>query len=166
VRLAQGTKETIPRWLCPRCCKTFSILPRRLLPYRRLSCLDLQEAFDRWAFDNLPPRPKSSLAALRRWLDPRLQEELQHTCGQMLDAALESAQALWRGLRHCFNSVEGLVEWLAAHYQCSLLGRYACHGTDGWSRPRPLGNSEPAFRRPIPHTFAVPNPASGLAGGL
>jgi len=163
-RQVQTRKETIPRWLCPRCCKTFSILPRGLLPYRRLSCLELQEAFDRWAFDGQPPRTKPSLAALESWQDPLLRKGLQHVCGQLLNATLESGQALWQGLRRCFSSVQRLVEWMAAHYDRSLLGRYVCQGMYGWSRPRPSGNSVAPFQLSIPHTFSALNPSSGVAG--
>jgi hypothetical protein len=137
-----------------------------LLPYRRISCLEIQEAFDHWAFDNQPPMTKSSLAALRSWLDPLSRRDLQHVCGQLLDATLESGQALWRGLRHSFSSVERLVEWLAVHCQRSLLGRYICQGMDGWRRPRSVGNSATPFQLSIPHTFSVLKPAIGVTPGL
>ena len=159
-RRAQGAGASIPRWFCPGCRRTLSILPRGLLPYRKLCCTELQEALDHWAFDNQPPPTKPARAALRDWLDPAWQTDLQHLCGQLLEAPLKSGQALWRGLRRCFASVEGLVEWLTAHYRCSLLRRYACQGPDRQSSQRPKGNGHTWLLQAVPHTFPSLDPAT------
>jgi hypothetical protein len=162
-RRAQGAGASIPRWFCPGCRRTLSILPRGLLPYRKLRCADLQDAFDHWAFDDQPPPTKPARAALRDWLNPAWQRDLHHLCGQLVEAPLKSGQALWRGLRRCFASAEGLAEWLTAHYRCSLLGRYACQGPDRQSSQRPKAIGRPWLPHAIPHTFSFLNPAAALA---
>ena len=166
MRGRKGDKRSIARWFCPRCRRTFSILPRGLLPYRSVTCAELQDAFDHWAFDNRSPDARSALSALRSFLDPRHQGDLRHVFGQLLEASLETGQALWRGLRRCFGSAEEALRWLAVHTQHSLLGHYACQGPHGWSARTAKEQPATSLRYAIPHTFASQDPSLRLPEAL
>lgn len=149
--------QIIPRWFCIPCQRTFSILPSDLLPYRGLSCAELQNQFDRWAFEDHSLTSTAAVAALRSFLEPKVQRELQHACGQLLDEPRAQGQALWRGIRRFCPSVGDLLRWLANQSGLSLLGRYVCHResadngrTAGWM----FGATVKAT---IPHNFSFPN---------
>ena len=157
VRRREGSHRIIPRWFCRACHRTFSILPADLLPYRNLSCAELQDQFDRWAFEGKPPISRPAVAALRSFLAPALQLHLRHACGQLLDVPMAAGQVLWRGLRRLCSSVDTLLPWLAEHYGISLLGCYLCQRENGWSVRTPRGISSAAFQGSIPHTFSAPD---------
>ena len=147
-------EQRIPRWFCRRCHCTFSILPADGLPYRNLSCSELQKEFDGWAFEERAPATKPAAAALRRFLKPSRQLELQHVFGQWIEEAAATGQALWRGMRRCIASVEALLPWLADRGAPSLLGSYVCQReAQSNRRAAPLVPSPPSPPT-IPHTFA------------
>lgn len=153
VRTAKGTRTPIQRWFCPRCCRTVSVLPGGLLPYCNLSCAELQAAFDAWGFEDQMPTSRAAVRALGRFLQPALQNDLRHGCGQLLEAALDGGQALWRGLRRSFCSAERLVHWLNAYLGRSLLGRYACQRKDAWTARTHQASSSSGLRNAIPQTL-------------
>ena len=155
-RGGEGTPRIIPRWFCCTCRRTFSILPSDLLPYRSLSCAELQAQFDRWAFEDQPPTSRPVVAALRSFLVPALQLDLRHAGGQLLDVPMAAGQELWRGLRRCCSSVATLLSWLAKHHRTSLLGRYVCQRENGWKVRTSAGISWAAGLHTIPHTFSAP----------
>jgi hypothetical protein len=155
----------IPRWLCSPCQRTFSILPPDLLPYRDFSCGELQDEFDRWAFEDCSPASKPAASALRSFLEPTMQRDLQLACGQLLDIPLAVGKELWRGLRRFCPSAEGLLGWLVDHSGLSLLGRYVCHQESRRNLRTPRSLSAAALNSTIPHNFPFPNHTMAPAPG-
>lgn len=152
-RRKKGIPGIIPRWLCSGCHRTFSILPADLLPYRDLSCAEVQQGFDAWAFNQQPPASKPIAAALKSFLQPAIQAELQHSCGQLLEVPLASGQALWRGIRQFCSSVDKLLRWLGEHSGLSLLGRYACQRPVRRIPRTTMRDSSASFQTSVPHNF-------------
>lgn len=155
-RRRNGVTRPIPRWLCCGCYRTFSILPAELLPYRDVSCEDIQQGFDAWAFDHQSPESKSTASALKAFLEPTTQTQLRLACGQLLAAPLASGAALWRGMRRFCSTVEKLMRWLSANSGLSLLGRYDCQRLDRWSAPAARRASLTESRVEVPHTSRTP----------
>ena len=153
----EGTHRIIPRWFCCTCRRTFSILPSDLLPYRSLSCAELQAQFDGWAFEEKPPTSRPAVAALQTFLAPTLQLDLRHAAGQLLEVPMAAGQVLWRSLRRCWSSVATLLSWLAKHHRTSLLGRYVCQRENGWKAQTPSAIARSSARYSIPHTFLAPS---------
>ena len=164
-RRRDGTLRTIQRWFCHPCRRTFSILPPDLLPYRNLTCAELQDQFDRWAFEDRLPTSRPAVAALESFLAPALQQDLRHASGQLLDVPMAAGQALWCSLRRCCSSLATMLCWLFEHHRVSLLGRYVCQRENGWSVRIPRRNFSAAFQCSIPHTFSAPDGCMAPAAG-
>jgi hypothetical protein len=129
----QGTqKESIQRYLCRSCGRTFSVLPAHRLPYRATRAERLQGDFDKRAgiqTQGLDPPPSIVEAGcLRRaWsaLTARV-TTLKEAFGQLVCSEISEVASLWVSLRQVSNSVPRMLCFLSEHHHISLLGNYLC----------------------------------------
>ncbi len=115
--------------------RTISVCPDSLPPYRPVPLDQLEAAFDERSgvpkqaqAEPLPPPGVAGQGALKRAWDRfrhRI-ETLRAYCGQRLPAVLNSATALWIGLRRNLGSVRDILTFLGVHHRASLLGDYLC----------------------------------------
>ena len=124
-------KFPIPRYLCPVCGKTVSVLPAHRLTYRPLEVPRLQGYFDAQAKVSSgldpPPEPVEAGCLQRAWTRflTRVQR-LVNAFGQILPAGLSTGARLWKELRRGVGSAEAMLRFLAQSCNGSLLGDYAC----------------------------------------
>jgi hypothetical protein len=121
----------VQRFLCVLCGHTVSVLPGGRLTYRPLEVERLQGCFDAQAGVSCgldpPPEPIEAGCLQRAWNRFLTRVTvLQDTFGQILPAALHSAEQLWKQLRQRVGSAEQMLRFLAWHGKRSLLGDYAC----------------------------------------
>jgi len=118
----------IPRFRCPRCGLTLSVLPSQKLPYIAPSSDQLQGDFDAMASGtDPPPASEKERGCLRRaW--KRLAARVEPLCalfGQMISTIKPDRNELWRQMRQDLNLVQ-ILRFLSDHFKTSLLADYRC----------------------------------------
>lgn len=118
----------VERFLCPRCGRTLSVLPKSRLPYIALSTAIVQADFDAWASGTDPPAAsEKERGCLRRAFD-RFAGRVAPLCallGQMIRPIKPSVGECWKALRELDN-LEGIVLLLGKKFNTSLLADYRC----------------------------------------
>jgi hypothetical protein len=130
-------QESVLRFLCWPCGRTFSVLPPHRLPYRPIRTGRLQGDFDQRAgiqTQGLDPPPrtveKGCLERAWRVFTARV-TTLKDTFGQLVDSTVSDGLSLWKSLRQSFDSVAKMLCFLSEHHRISLLGDYRCLRPDG-----------------------------------
>jgi len=130
-------QESIQRFRCHPCGRTFSVLPPHRLPYRPIRAERLQGAFDQRAGIQTqgldpPPRAVEEGCLQRAWrvLTTRV-ATLKDAFGQLVDSTVSDGLSLWKSLRESFDSVAKMLRFLSEHHHISLLGDYRCLRPDG-----------------------------------
>ena len=125
-------QESIQRFRCHPCGRTFSVLPPHRLPYRPIRAERLQGAFDQRAGIQTqgldpPPRAVEEGCLQRAWrvLTTRL-ATLKDAFGQLVDSTVSDGVSLWKSLRESFDSVAKMLCFLSEHHRISLLRNYRC----------------------------------------
>ena len=133
----EDKQESIQRFLCCPCGRTFSVLPPHRLPYHPIRAERLQGDFDRRAGIQTqgldpPPRALEEGCLQRAWhaFTARV-ATLKDAVGQLVDSAVSDGLWLWRALRQSFDSVAKMLCFLSEHHRISLLGDYRCLRPDG-----------------------------------
>lgn len=134
LRYAQPNGEerfAAQRYLCPPCGHTVSVLPPNRLTYRPLEVERLEDHFDAQAGVSTgldpPPEPIEAGCLQRAWKRFLTRvESLKNAFGQILPAALHTAEQLWKELRRGVGATEQMLRFLAQNCKRSLLGDYAC----------------------------------------
>jgi len=92
----------IERFVCPRCGRTLSVLPKNRLPYIALNSTILESEFDaRASGTDPPPSSEKERGCLRRAFE-RFAGRVAPLCallGQMIGPIKPSVGECWRGLR-------------------------------------------------------------------
>jgi hypothetical protein len=125
-------EESIQRYLCYPCRRTFSVLPAHRLPYRSVRAERLQGEFDQRAgiqTEGLDPPPRVVEAGClqRAWsaLTARV-TALKEAFGQLVLSTVSDGVSFWASLRQAFDSVPKMLCFLSEHHRISLLGNYRC----------------------------------------
>jgi hypothetical protein len=133
----QDDQESIQRYCCPPCGRTFSVLPPHRLPYRPIRAERLQGDFDQRAGIQTqgldpPPRAAEEQCLNRAWhaLTARV-AILKDAFGQLVDSTVSDGLWLWQSLRQSFDSAAKMLCFLSEHHRISLLGDYRCLQPDG-----------------------------------
>lgn len=129
----EGTEqEWIPRFRCPPCGLTISVLPPHRLPYRAIRAERLQGDFDCRAGIQTqgldpPPRVVEASCLQRAWsaLAARV-NTLKDAFGQLVCSTVSEVASLWVSLRRSSDSVPRMLRFLSEHHRISLLGNYRC----------------------------------------
>jgi hypothetical protein len=121
-------RDSIARYLCPCCGRTFSVLPCEKLPYVAISTGQMQSGCDAVASGTDPPaQTEKEQGCLRRaW--KRLAARVEPLCarfGQMISTIRPNASELWAQMRQGYN-LAGILRFLADHFKASLLADYRC----------------------------------------
>ena len=121
----------VRRYLCPRCGRTWSVIPAGRLPYRSLGVARLERHLDEesgMAGEGArpPPAPEIERGCLRR-ASERLSERTNFLCG-LLGQQLPLLEnndlgCFWRALRK-LGSLEEILVRLARDFKTSLLRCY------------------------------------------
>jgi transposase-like protein len=118
----------IERFVCPRCGRTLSVLPKNRLPYLALNTTMVESEFDARASGTDPPsRSEKERGCLRRAF-ARFAARVTSLCallGQMIGPIKPSVGECWSGLRQLDN-LEGILLWLGTKFNTSLLADYRC----------------------------------------
>lgn len=119
----------IPRYLCPPCGRTCSVLPDSMLPYWPIDVALVQAWLDAILNGETGPptvteKERGCLHRARKRLGERM-APLQAILGQMLKAVRPTAPQLWRGLRQ-WGNLGDILRLLARDFKTSLLGDYRC----------------------------------------
>jgi hypothetical protein len=133
----EDNQESIQRYLCCPCGRTFSVLPPHRLPYRPIRTERLQGDFDQRAGIQTPgldppPRTVERCCLERAWrvLTTRV-ATLKGAFGQLVESTVSDGLSLWKSLRQSFDSVAKMLCFLSEHHRISLLGDYRCLRPDG-----------------------------------
>ena len=121
-------REGIPRFLCPPCAHTISVLPDERLPYRPASVTQVEQYFDARTNDtDAPPATEKEKGCLERaWHSfERRVTVLIAVLGQMIKSVKPNAAKLWKQLRLQSN-LHGILLRLARPFNTSLLRDYRC----------------------------------------
>ena len=121
-------KRRIPRWLCPVCGLTISVLPDEVVPYCALDVALLQAWFEAMLRGRAPPALKEiergcCQRALRRY--QKHIPSLSSALGQIVSAIKPSASQLWSTLRS-LGDLPSILRYLSERFKISLLGSYRC----------------------------------------
>jgi hypothetical protein len=116
------------RFVCPRCGRTLSVLPKNRLPYIAVNTTILEPDFDaRASGTDPPPRSEKERGWLWRAFE-RFAGQVAPLCallGQMIRPIKPSVSECWRELRQLDN-LEGILLLLATKFKTSLLADYRC----------------------------------------
>ena len=131
----------MPRYRCPRCLRTCSVIPEGMFPRRSLPV----ERFEELADERLgvagggarpPPATVIEEGCIRRALR-KLSERAPFLCGllgQRLPLrARRDLSAFWRALRE-LGSTAAILPVLAREFKTSLLGSYRSLAPPDWLR--------------------------------
>jgi hypothetical protein len=121
----------VPRYICPRCGHTWSVIPAGMLPYRSVRVLSLEQHLD--GESDLagegarpPPAPEIERGCIRR-ASKRLSERTNLLCGLLGQQIplLENKElgCFWRALRK-LGPLEVILVRLARQFKTSLLSCY------------------------------------------
>ena len=121
-------RSRIERFRCPRCGRTFSVLPQDRLPYRAVNATCVEAEFDaRASGTDPPPTGEKERGCLRRaW--QRFAGRVAPLCallGQMIAPIHPSVSECWKALRQ-WDNLEGILGLLATKFNTSLLAAYRC----------------------------------------
>ncbi len=121
----------MPRYRCPDCGLTVSILPADRLPYRPLAGARLEAFLDAQAGIRSGPDPPPGVleaGCLRRaWT--RFQTRvstLKEAFGLLIPSVLSGAGHLWQQMRLAKKTLAGILGYLESSCNRSLLGDYRC----------------------------------------
>ena len=121
----------MPRYRCPDCGLTVSVLPADRLPYRPLEGGRLEAFFDAQAGIRSGPDPPPGLLEAgwprRAWT--RFQTRvstLKEAFGLMIPSVLCGAAHLWQQMRLAKQTLAGILGYLGPSCNRSLLGDYRC----------------------------------------
>jgi hypothetical protein len=136
-RKKEDNQESVQRYRCYPCGRTFSVLLPHRLPYRPIRVERLQGDFDQRAgiqTQGLDPPPraveKGCLERAWRVFTARV-ATLKHAFGQLVDSTVSEGLSLWKSLRPSWDSVAKMLCFLSEHHRISLLGDYRCLRPDG-----------------------------------
>lgn len=125
-------QESVQRYLCRPCGRTFSVLLPHRLPYRAVRAERLQAYFDQRAGIQTPgldppPRVVEAGCLQRAWsaLTKRV-VLLKDAFGQLVSSTVSDGASFWASLRQSFDSVPKMLCFLSEHHRISLLGNYRC----------------------------------------
>jgi hypothetical protein len=131
----RGTKARaqvrVHRYLCPRCGKTWSVIPQDMLPYRPLEISRLEALMDErfglaGGSARPPPATEIEVGCIRRTCK-RVSERMAFLCGllgqQMPLLAGKDIGWFWRSLRK-LGPTEGTLARFIRDFKTSLLGCY------------------------------------------
>jgi len=131
----------VPRYRCPRCGGTCSVIPAGMFPRRSLPV----ERFEQLADERLgmaggsarpPPATVIEEGCIRRALR-KLSERVAFLCGllgqQLPLRARRDLSGFWRALRE-LGSTEAMLPVLAREFKTSLLGCYRSLAPPDWRR--------------------------------
>ena len=139
------SRVVVERFLCPRCGRTWSVIPDGMLPYRSLGVAQFEgylDAENGWAGEGArpPPAPEIERGCIRR-ARKRLSERTSLICGllgqQMPLLENNDFGCFWRALRKLGPLKEILVR-LAREFKSSLLASYRSL-LPPWERARLVG---------------------------
>jgi hypothetical protein len=134
--------ETVQRYLCPRCGRTWSVIPQGMMPYRPIEV----ERFEKLTDAHLdsaggdprpPPATEKEAGCIRRAMK-KLSERIPLLCGllgqQMPSPFGLDIAAFWRALRK-LGSTGRILLRLARDFKTSLLRCYRSH-LPHWEREK------------------------------
>lgn len=126
---ADGTEqERVPRWLCIVCCKTISVLPDEMLPYRSVGTYLAEKWLDAVFLSRAPPITTENEKGCLKRLATRFVQRipvLREAFGQMISATRPSASKFWKEIRKSMK-LEEILRLLAEKFKTSLLADYLC----------------------------------------
>ena len=126
-----GERIAVPRYICPRCGHTWSVIPPGMLPYRSVGVVPLEQHLDEQSDlagegARPPPAPEIERGCLRRACE-RLSERTNFLCGLLGQQIplLENKElgCFWRALRK-LGPLEEILVRLARQFKTSLLRCY------------------------------------------
>jgi len=126
----------VPRYICKRHRRTWSILPEGMLPYWWLSVQMLQAWLD-WVFGVDAEKPKlreKEMECARRAQKrfSRHTPSLMRMLGQIIDLPRTTPKQLWLQLKkHIGSPLQDIQVYLAERFHTSCLGSY--HVLSPWS---------------------------------
>ena len=130
-RPSGGERWAVPRYRCPTCGLSVSVLPAGCLPYRPLEGQRLEAFFDAQAGIRSGPDPPPGVleaGCLRRaWA--RFQTRvstLKEAFGLLIPSVISEAAHLWKQMRLAKETLAGILGFLAQTRKVSLLGDYRC----------------------------------------
>lgn len=124
-------KVSVPRFLCPRCRRTWSVIPPNMFPYRSLPVTRFEELLDEQSGladggARPPPATQIERDCVRRAVN-RLSERIPFLCGlfgqQMPLPQGPGLDWFWRALRK-LGPTQGILAGLARDFKTSLLACY------------------------------------------
>ncbi|MDA0766239.1 MAG: hypothetical protein O3A87_12005 [Verrucomicrobia bacterium] len=137
-----GTQVTVPRFLCPRCRRTWSVIPPNMFPYRSLPVTRFEGLLDEQSGltgggARPPPATQIETGCVRRAVK-KLSERIPFLCG-LLGQQVPLAQGpgihwFWRALRE-LGPTQGILADLARDFKTSLLACYVSLKSP-WHRAR------------------------------
>jgi len=134
----------IERFVCPRCGRTLSVLPKNRLPYVAVNTTLVESEFDARASGTDPPSTSEKERGCLRRAFERFAGRVAPLCallGQMIGPIKPSVGECWRGLRQLDN-LEGILLLLGTKFKTSPSGRLPLpaarilqrkHPTDDWA---------------------------------
>lgn len=126
-----GEVQEVQRYVCPRCGRTWSVIPAGMMPYRSLEVARFEALTDaRFGLAGggarPPPATENENECIRRALK-KLSKRIPLLCGffgQTLPVlGGTDSGGFWRALRE-LGSTEGILVRLARDFKSSLLGCY------------------------------------------
>ena len=121
-------RSRIERFVCPRCGRTLSVLPKNQLPYIAVNTTIMESDFDaRASGSDPPPCSEKERGCLGRAFE-RFAGRVAPLCallGQMIRGIKPSVSECWRALRQLDN-LEGILLLLGTKFNTSLLAGYRC----------------------------------------
>ena len=122
---------SVPRFHCPCCGLTVSVLPVDRLPYRPLAAPRLEAFFNEQVSIGSGPDPPPELVEVgclrRAWARLQSRTDVLTTLFSLnSESGIVSAEALWLRMCEVQETMQALLCSLARSWQQSLLGDYAC----------------------------------------
>jgi hypothetical protein len=121
-------RSPIERFVCPRCGRTLSVLPKNRLPYVAVNTTILESDFDARASGTDPPSSSEKERGCLRRAFERFAGRVTPLCallGQMIRRIKPSVSECWRQLRQLDN-LEAILLLLQRKFNTSLLADYRC----------------------------------------
>lgn len=121
-------RSRIERFVCPRCGRTLSVLPKNRLPYIAVDTAMMESDFDARSSGSDPPSVSEKERGCLRRAFERFAGRVASLCallGQMIEPIKPRVKECWRALRQLDN-LEGILLLLATKFNTSLLADYRC----------------------------------------